>query len=167
MYCLLSLSAVLKIRVPLVICRFPFPGSICAARSPRIPYPSLVPAGTYLFPPSIHPLFIPFLSSIHFWVISYTLKYTVIYFPCGCFLMSIYGLLYPYPLSRLFQRTCLRRPAIGVSRRTLPSSCAVRLTLFIIPLISIYYRHTFTPPSVVSSLPRLFDVLRATHLWCS
>ena len=68
MYCLLGVSAVLKIRVPHV-CWFRFSGSICYPRSLTYPtpFPSLALANIYLFPSSTYRVFIPLLSPVLFW----------------------------------------------------------------------------------------------------
>jgi len=151
------------------VCRFPSSGSICYPGSLDYLTPLLASARwrlplLTLCSPRVHSSrFTCSLSRIIFYTIRYAVGSSV-YFACfSCFLMSSYGLFYSYPLffTHSQGRFLVDPPSVHL-RRILPSSCAVRLTLFYyIPLLLIHCRYILT-----SHPPLLFPLCLACLTYC-
>ena len=125
------------------------------------PKPSLTLADVYLFPLSTHHLSSPFTYFLlGLFLIYYILSISSLPFPLSLVphahlryvLFSLYS-----PISAHSQGSFLVDQRSPVRpRRILPSNCAIRLTLFIIP----------HPHRLFSPLPHSLDVLCATYPWC-
>ena len=158
------MSAVLEDTCPsrLSVSLFRFYLCCSSACLSHISHPSLVPADAYFSPPATYRCTSPSFHLSSSRVITYTLKYTVL----SLFLVFSRTVT-PILLTPFFAHP-QRRFIVDLQSpvhlwRNIPSNCAIRLNLFMIPLFPVAISPRSPTHPVYSSSPRFFHALSATY----